>query len=145
MKRLLSIIHQQDTLPFETEADVARWCLHQGIQIVAKIADNEEITSSFSALRSWLQTTAKSRENRTYQEHLNKISAEIDALDSEGHEQKALELADRVWRQTDRLEDPYWREFYRKRAKGALDELKTKVARRKREMERRAARNGDDR
>lgn len=144
MHRLMSIIREQKSMPFETLADVARWCLYQGLRQLDKLAHDEEITGKYKELQLLIQTAALEGENQFYQKHLSAIIGRVEKLAEAGHDEKALNLADLTWRQTDMIEDPYWRVFYRTTAKKALDELRKSVARRKREMERRAARNGDD-
>lgn len=135
MRRVSSVVLQKNNLPFETEQDVLRWCINQGLEKLVRLVADKDVTSEYSALSNWLRAAAKQQENLTYSKDLQKIFSVVEELEKGGHIVKAVELADLVWRQCDRFEDPYWSKLYREKSKRYLDRLKRRVG---------ASRNGNE-
>lgn len=129
MQRMASVIVEKKSLPFETQNDVWRWCVHQGLGLLSKIVEDKDVTSEYSAIASWTRTESVQLEHLFYERHLKRISESVHKLADAGHMPKALELAELVWRQTDRIADPYWCERYRTMMKRVLDQLRTKERR----------------
>lgn len=133
MQRLGSIINERNKLPFETLQDIWRWCIHHGLEKLAKLVDDEEVTGEWSTIQNWVRTESVQMEHLYYEKHLERIIESVKKLANEGHTVKAIELADLVWRQSDRIADPHWCDMYRSRMKKVLDRLKDREERHGRE------------
>lgn len=121
VSRIASMIIQLEKLPFKTVQDLARWCLQYGITELSKRAANEEITAETRKLQGFTRLVSKHMEELQYQVVLDKIGAGCKTLIAGGHFGKALEIAERAWKDCDTIDDPYWRKMYRSEAKKLLD------------------------
>jgi hypothetical protein len=120
-KRVAATLLSKELFTFQTEGDIFRWCIKQGLGELAKRGRDEEVTSEANAMAGWLRAAAVQMEHTYYLEILRKISGTVRKLMSEGHRDKAIELADKVWSTVDRIGDEYWRGEYRKKTKAMLD------------------------
>lgn len=121
VRRLATILRETKLFPFETEQDVMRWCILHGLMRLEQLAKDKEVTSTRNALESWLKIARAQMEMLYYAEKLSKIERAVEVMIAAGHAVKAIALAEEVWRQSDRLEDPYWSRTYRDRTKRSLD------------------------
>lgn len=124
MRRVSSIILSKHSLPFETEQDVLRWCIHHGLKLLVEHAKDKEITSAWSFVESLTAQMADELEHLYYEEHLRIIIDGIRKLARAGHVDKALDRAEKVWRYSDKIDDPHWRKQYRDQARRAYDRMK---------------------
>jgi hypothetical protein len=129
VRRLATILRETKVFPFETEQDVMRWCILHGLMKLEHLAKNKEVTSTRNALESWLKIAKAQMEMLYYAEKLSKVERVVELLIRGGHGIKAVALAEEVWRQSDRLEDPYWSKTYRERTKKALDRARKSMKR----------------
>jgi hypothetical protein len=120
-KRIASTILSRELFTFQTESDIFRWCIKQGIGELSKRAKDEDVTNEASTLAGWVRAAAVEMEHIYYLDILRKISTTVERLTTDGHREKAIELAERVWVTIDRIGDEYWRAEYRKKTKAMLD------------------------
>lgn len=130
MQRLASIIVEKRELPFETQGDVWRWCIHHGLAKLADMIDDKEIIGEWATIQNWVKVESVQLEHLFYEKHLNRIIESVKKLETEGHPTKAIKLAELVWRQSDRIVDSYWCDRYRDTMKRVLDRLRDREDRR---------------
>jgi len=123
-RRIASTLLSRTLFTFQTEGDVFRWCLKQGLSELARRAKDEEMTSEASALAGWLRSAAIEDERLYYMGVLTKVTNTIVELMRTGHQGKAEELAERVWASVDKIGDEHWRGLYRRRMKTLLDRVR---------------------
>ena len=123
-KRIAATVLSKQLFTFQTEGDIFRWCIKQGIAELAKRARDEDLTSEASAMAGWVRAAAVEMENATYLNVLQKVSHSIGVLARGGHKDKAVALAEKVWTTVDKIGDGYWRAEYRKRTKAILDRVR---------------------
>lgn len=126
-RRAASIIRDSNTLPFQTEGDVMRWCLYFGLRELMGRTKDKEARASWALLLAEVEHSANQSMYATYEDKLRLISKDI-ATVSKRNPQKALALAERVWKNMDQIDDPDWRKMYREMAKRHLDRLRKEVA-----------------
>jgi hypothetical protein len=127
MRRLATIIRETGKFPFETENDVVRWCLHHGLEKLGEIAEDDEVTSSWKTIHSWVETAGEMMAAMKYEKEQKKILDTLEALIANGHSAKAEELAEQVWKNADWIDDPYWLRMYRDGAKKILDRIRRRA------------------
>lgn len=134
---------------FQTEQDVWRFCVSFGLDHLAAALDDGEVTTDVALLKAWDDQTKVQMEFAMYERVIRNHSAAIRTLIRGGHAAKAVEIAEAVWRQHDKIEDQYWRKVYRAQAKELLDMARRalvedgKQERAGRAAERAASGNGD--
>jgi hypothetical protein len=123
-RRVANTIVIRECFTFQTESDVFRWCIKYGLAELAKRARDPEVTNEASVLAGWLRVASAEDERLYYVGVLKRVETMVGKLLQQGHRDKALELAEKVWSSVDKLRDEHWREFYRKRMKSLLDRIK---------------------
>lgn len=123
-RRMSSRLVSLKTLPFETEQDVMRWAVRYGLRYLVEHTEDKQLTTEFNQLMSWSAIAAIEQENLFYEQTLVRIFRKVKQLERYGHYGKAIEISETVWRQSDRIGDPYWCKRARGMAKGALDRMK---------------------
>lgn len=126
MLRLLAMIVQGQNLPFETNQDAARWALFHGLERLTVLSKDADVKGAFQAVKLMVMAAAAQKSNLYFEKQLDAIFSTVEGLEKGGHEVKAVELADKVWRGADRIDDPYWSKVYREKAKKVLDVMKRK-------------------
>lgn len=115
-------------MPFQTVQDAYRWALFHGLQKLTALAKNKDVTAEYSQLASWVRVASAMESALKYDGDLNATIRTIDKLIDNGHSEKALELAELVWMNADKLGDPYWAKVYAMKAKHTLDRIRKRMA-----------------
>lgn len=148
VKRIASIIVQSGKFPFKTDNDVGRWALHKGIGELVKLADDPDVTGQYKQMTSWIRTMSKELDQLEYGRHLEMLQQGIEKMANNGHPDRAIHIAETVWKNCDSIEEPYWRDLFRKMSKRNLDRVTKMVERRRlserRQGERRAEREQEE-
>lgn len=129
MRRLASVIRQNESLPFRTEQDVMRWAIHHGLGVLIEKVKDKIVTAEYRTLNGMVQTASYEEEQFLYGKGLDRVIAIVKKIAAGGHPVKAEQLAEKIWRAADSFEDTYWRKEYRNRAKKALDEIRRRAKR----------------
>lgn len=137
--RAASAIIERKTLPFETQQDIFRFAIFHGLQALIKMEQDEQITGDWAQIMNWRRANSRLLEAIVYKEELERTFKVINKLADDGHWEQAIQHAEMTWMNADKLEDPYWRDTYRKQARAMLDRMKGRMRRRRAED----ARNGD--
>ena len=113
LRRLATVILHSAKFPFETDQDVWRWCMFYGLQELSDRAKDKEVTAARIMMENWIRASAVQMEFVYYESKLKKMQEVVEALQNNGHHEKALELAEMLWKGADALEDVYWCKYYR--------------------------------
>lgn len=123
-KRISATVLQKQLFAFQTEGDIFRWCIKQGLSELAKRGRDEDLTGEASTMAGWMRSASIEMENARYLEVLTVVAGTVRKLMDAGHREKAEALAEKVWATVDRIGDRYWRAEYRKRTKALLDKVR---------------------
>ena len=100
--------------------------MYHGMRTLHERAKDKEITASLNVLESWVRVVSEELEHSAYQSRLDHVFGTIDTMAKRGHQTKAVALAEMVWRESDKMPDPYWRKYARETAKKKLDQVRVK-------------------
>lgn len=113
MARTIHVLIHKRIFPFETPADIGRWCLSKGMKSLEKMAGDREITSLQAMINSWEAISRTIMEHKHYGGALKKLAKNVETLIREGHRVQARKLVERVASQVDLIEEEYWREKFK--------------------------------
>lgn len=126
-RRLATVILTCKKFPFETEQDVHRYALIEGLRKLQRVAKDKGVNGTVAILDTWLGMARLEAEMLFYQVKLDRIEQTVVALAETGNYVRAEMMAEMVWRDCDRFEDQYWAVKYRAKSKALLDRVRRLV------------------
>lgn len=127
LRRIASILTHQNKFPFQTEADVLRWCIQHGLDILVKRAENKEVSQTLKVFETWRATATTELELMFYTKKLDALEKTILVLIDSGHPVKAEMLAEKIHSQSHLIDDEYWKEKFHTRSGSLLSRARRKV------------------
>lgn len=117
-KRQIEIIISSKEFPFETESDLARWCLSRGLRMLSAISKKKEAPSYQAIIATWEHAAEVEMEYAKMGKALGRIYLAVRKLIEEDHHGPARKILLQVQERLDGIDDDYWRELYRDKLLG---------------------------
>jgi len=111
LKRQMSIIVSRHVFPFETDTDIARWCLFVGIKALRVKMRDPEISSLHSMTETWKSQAQYNMEHAHFEDILTTLRSTIDSLLSRKALRAARKMIVDVREGLGEL-DAYWKRKY---------------------------------
>lgn len=121
VRRAASKMVQKGEFGFETEQDVLRWCITRGIEELGRRSESREITGDAALLVAHNRMAKDELEQQFYLHAIETQESSIRTLVLHGRPDRAVQLAEMMWVEYDKVENPYWRGEFRTRIKQILD------------------------
>lgn len=120
-KRIASVILAKGLFGFKTQEDIWRYCIDKGLIHLSDHAKDDDIAGQAAMIVGWSRVAKHELEYSFYVNHLRSVQKALVSMINRGDGEKAKAVAEQIWREHDKLQDPYWRAKYRKMAKQILD------------------------
>lgn len=144
VKRELGVIVAKGIVPqFGVEADVVRWCIDRGLNILQTRVKDPDVRNAHAIASSWIDMQRVMLETRYWADSLSVMKDSIQRLIIMKHYSPALRMVRNVEDSVDEIEDEYWRKQFQKDIVTTYAWLKRKVREREKNRKREAE-DGDD-
>lgn len=128
VKRMASVILGKGLFGFKTQEDIWRYCIDRGLVHLSNQAKDDDVTSQAAIINSWVGLAREHMQYAYYLDNMREIEKSIMVVLNRGNVNKARVLAEKIFKEHDRIEDPDWRAKYRKMAKRILDRVRDAMA-----------------
>lgn len=123
LKKMMQVIVQSGKYPWETESDIVRWFVYQGLAGMREVDEDPEFTDQHRVLKGWKDVVGRFQEHLMFARSLEEAVVIVDDLRRNGALEKAREMLEKLRASVKLIEDVHWKKLYGEAVRKKLLEL----------------------